>query len=84
MENKVNFSNCSLKELIIFSFRYCLGRQTIASNMFVDFLKDNWNQFNDVQKESFKRDIQEYKRIHQTIGHVSMDEPKWLKILEWK
>ena len=84
MEEKVNFRNCSIKELVIFSFRYCLGRQTIASNMFVDFLKDNWEQFNEYEKKLIKTEIQDHKRLYQTIGNQTIDEPKWLQILDWK
>lgn len=84
MKPNIIFNHCSLKELMICSFRYCLGRQTILSNSFVDFLKDNWSIFNDCEKKSIKRDIEDYKRIYGSIGDKVIDEPKWLDILNWK
>lgn len=80
----INFQNCSLKELIICSFRYCLGRQTILSNTFVDFLKDNWEMFEDYERNQIKKEIEDHKRIYGSIGDKSIDEPKWLDVLNWK
>jgi len=84
MNENINFRNCSMKELMICSFRYCLGRQSILSNMFVDFLKDNWSQFEDYEKEMIKREIQDYKRLYNQIRSKTVDEPKWLDILNWE
>lgn len=84
MQENINYRNCSLKELMLCSFRYCLGRQSILSNMFVDFLKDNWSQFEDYEKEMIKKEIKDHKRLYKTIGDEKRDEPKWLDILNWE
>lgn len=79
----IDFKNCSLKKLITCSFRYCLGRQSILVHTFVNFLQDNWEIFNEQEKEQIKREITDYKRIHGKIGNSTIDEPHWLQILEW-
>lgn len=61
MKKNVSIKPSVLDELIWMSYRYCIGRHTIASCMhadsIIDLIRDNKSVFNDQQINHFKTDI---------------------------
>ena len=66
------------RDMLIYSFRYVLGRQTYAVSTVTDNIIRNWNNLSDGDKNLFKQEIQDHK---DQWGFSPIDEPSWDKIL---
>jgi hypothetical protein len=84
IQPKINFKYLSFDDIVMCSLRYCIGRQTIQSYAYADFLKDNWDIITKTTKFMIKFEIKQYKQKFGFIGNQTIDEPKWLEILDWK
>lgn len=62
--------------ILLFAFRYALGRRTMAPSIVANELKDNWHLLTDFDKEKIKEEIYE----HQDLG-MSCDVETWNEIL---
>ena len=67
---------------IMASFRYFLGRRTILSTSYPNFLLDNWNELGKATKLLIQKEVREYKDQRGHIGDPMIDEPLWMKLLE--
>ena len=65
------------EDIIIYAFRYCLGRKTFAVPTMCDFLKMYWDSLSNKTKSIIKRDI----RSCDDLG-MAMDKKEWEKVLE--
>jgi len=67
--------------ILIFAFRYAIGRMTYAPSILLEELKRNWNEFGPGTKKQIKDDIIRQKEID-GLG-MGCDQKLWLEILEW-
>jgi len=68
------------KEVLIFAFRYALGRKSTAVPIVAENLKRNWNKLNDFDRKQIKNDIK--SAIEQNKAGMKMDIQIWQEILE--
>jgi hypothetical protein len=75
-------------DIIIYAFRYCLGRETYSVLTMTEFLTKNWHELTPHQQSLIKREIKEADSNPgyggYGLGNPNIDRPKWLKILELK
>jgi hypothetical protein len=76
--------------IIIFAFRYCLGRMSTAPGSMVDYLKTVWKKLNVHTRDLIQREIREGLRhgenekpgIDHPLG-MQCDIDNWKKVLEY-
>jgi len=64
-------------DILIFAFRYSLGRKTYATSTVVDAIKFAWPNLRDGDKLLYKREIRQCKNFG-----MEVDKKAWLSILE--
>lgn len=62
--------------ILLFAFRYALGRRTMAPSIVAKELKDNWHLLTDFDKDKIRQEISE----HQDLG-MNCDVETWNEIL---
>lgn len=67
-------------EIIVYAFRYALGRQSYCTLTMSDYIIDNWDKFPHPDQDLFQREIKEAIETNRA-GH-QMDIRAWLRILE--
>lgn len=71
-------SRLNLKEdILIYAFRYCLGRKTYAVSDCVSNILANWNELTPRAKDLFYSEIKKCDNLG-----MDMDEIEWMKIIE--
>ena len=68
------------EELLIYAFRYTLGRASYAPHTVIGIIKTSWSDFNESTRELFKREINE-AFLRNKLGH-DYDKQAWLSIVE--
>jgi len=68
------------RDLLIYAFRYTLGRATYAPHTVIAVLKKSWNNISQGDKRLYQREIKEAIE-HDMAGH-DLDKEEWSKILE--
>lgn len=79
--NNISLSPDDLNSLFIYSFRYCLGRTTYATQDFHDLVKKYLRFISKMEIKIIAKEIREYKEREGKIGH-DCDDELWMKILE--
>lgn len=69
------------EDILIYAFRYVLGRRSYAISIMQDILTMNWEDLSDNTKDLIKKEIIENKAIWETIGNLTIDESGWSKFL---
>jgi len=67
------------RDMLIYAFRYVLGRQTYAVSTVIDNILNNWDNLSDADKKLYQREIREHK---EQWGFSIIDEPSWNNILK--
>ena len=67
-------------DLLIYAFRYTLGRRTYAPHTVIDVLKQCWHELHDGDKALFKREIA--KAIENDMAGDECDKKAWQSILD--
>ena len=70
------------RDLLIYAFRYTLGRMTYAPYTVIDVLKQCWTELSDGDKALFKREIA--IAIENDNAGYRCDKEAWQSILELK
>lgn len=68
------------EEIIMYAFRYCLGRQTYAVRDCVDTIIRHWDVLSERAKTLFQKEIKEHEKQWGDLG-MEMDKAQWYKIL---
>lgn len=71
--------------LIIYAFRYCLGRQTYCVMTMTGELTKHWKSLEPNDRALIKCEIRERENSiydGNGLGNPNIDRPYWLKILE--
>ena len=68
------------RDILIYAFRYALGRMTYAVHTVSEIIIRDWDTFSEFDKSLFKKEIKEAIRMD-CIG-MKMDRKQWSKILE--
>ncbi len=66
--------------ILMFSFRYALGRKSMASVTVVDEVVSNWRKLSIEMKEQIKREITE-AILHKKAG-MQCDVDQWQRVLD--
>lgn len=69
----ISIDNHTLSEILIYTFRYCLGRRTYAVNDCVEYLHSYW-------QELIHKEINE--AIDRNDAGADFDVRNWRKVLE--
>lgn len=68
------------REVLIYAFRYTLGRRTFAPHTMQQVITEAWPKLTDGSKELIKREIREAE--HADCLGDECDKRGWLKLLE--
>ena len=79
---KFNYNSGDEEDILLYAFRYALGRSTFASRTMTQAITKNWHELSSNSKRLIKREIAAYKQEFGKIGDANIDEPEWLKILD--
>jgi len=71
-----------IRDLMFFSFRYALGRQSGAVSIVTEILKKYWNLFEKWEQEKIHTEIKTQEEFY-SLG-MSCDKADWYSILELK
>jgi len=66
--------------IVLYAFRYCLGRRSYAVGDCVDFLIKNWDKLELNLKQIILKEIEEAKKDGDLGMDIDVDQ--WQKILE--
>lgn len=69
------------RDILIYAFRYALGRMSYSTSIMQDAIKDLWLEISESDRRIIKRDIKEYKEQYGKIG-MDCDEVGWMDLLE--
>ena len=72
-------------DLIIYAFRYCLGRQDYCAKLVTEQLSSVWQDLDTAQRSLIKREIKRTDIVwgfEIKLGLIVANRHEWLKILE--
>lgn len=75
----MNISNDKQRHLIIFAFRYALGRATYASQVMVEIISAVWSDLDKFEKELIQREVEQ--AIKTDRAGMDVDVKEWEKLL---
>lgn len=69
--NKIATNIVELEPILLCAFRYCLGRETAASSVFISYITQSciWNSVSNDLKRQILEEIQQYKQMHNVKEH---------------
>jgi len=70
------------ENIIMYSFRYCLGRKTSAVSEMADYLFDNWDKLRPFTQNQMQEEIK--YAIKRGYAGMDCDVIEWKKILDLK
>lgn len=68
------------RDVLIYAFRYTLGRSTYAPHTIISILKTNWDLLSDGDKKLYQREIKE--AIDNDMAGQEMDRKAWASVLD--
>lgn len=68
-------------DILIYAFRYALGRRTYAVGTVVDIIMDNWGELPANTIELIVREIREHLAIYGNLG-MECDKAQWFRIID--
>ena len=74
---KINFNNDD-SLVLMFAFRYALGRQSTAPSYMVDIIELNWDVLTVQDKKQIQKEIVQYEKIYKLSD---IDKPTWWRIV---
>ena len=64
--------------MLMFAFRYALGRQSTAPSTVVDIIERNWDIIPKQDLKQIQKEIVEYEKM---FGLSDIDKPTWYKLV---
>jgi hypothetical protein len=77
---KMDIKNNEQREILIYAFRYALGRMTYSVSTMVEVLDRNWEVLKTHEKELIQREIR-FAISNECIG-MKCDKEQWQKLLD--
>jgi len=68
--------------IIIYAFRYALGRQTGSVSDVCDCIKENVDSFKSWELQQIIKEIKEYEEMYGKLG-MECDRQIWYNLIEW-
>lgn len=68
-------------DLILCAFRYCLGRNTYVVFDMINYLKDHWDDIDQVYKNFITKEIT--RAIELDRCGMDMDKEDWKEFIDW-
>lgn len=69
------------RDILLYAFRYALGRMSYSTSIMQDAIKDVWLEISENDRRLIKKEIKEYKEQYGKIG-MDCDEVGWMNLLE--
>lgn len=69
--------------IIIYAFRYALGRQTGSVSDVCDCIKENVDSFKSWELQQIINEIKEYEEMHNGKLGMECDKQTWYNLIEW-
>ena len=79
--NKINWKGYD-REVLIYTFRYCLSRRSYAIGTAIEIIQSNWNILSDFDKKLIQKEIKEHFELHSPAEKYDMDRKVWEVILK--
>lgn len=84
--NTKNYEQLSIPQsdvrcVLIYAFRYALGRQTYSTSTMQNIINSNWNALSTADRRLIQREIKEHKEQFGSVGDKNIDQPGWDRIL---
>ena len=76
----MNINESEQRDIILYAFRYALGRMTYSVSTMVDVLDRNWAVLSKSDKELIQREIR-FAISNECIG-MKCDKEQWQKLLD--
>ena len=67
------------RDILMYAFRYALGRQTYAPSTVADIIINNWDDISDGDKQLYKREILQCPNLG-----MDLDKDNWMRIVDLK
>jgi len=78
---KIEFKNGEERDVLIYAFRYALGRRSYAVSTVIDNILHNWETLSEGDKKLYQREIKEHEEMYGNLGD-EMDKKNWYKIVD--
>ena len=79
-ENKINLLGYE-RDILIYTFRYCLTRKSYAVSTAIELIIKNWSNLSIFDKKLFQKEIKEHFELYD-YEKYDMDKNAWECILE--
>ena len=70
------------RDILIYAFRYTLGRATFAPHTIVEILRLRWDMISEADQRLYQREI--IDAIRHDMAGMDCDKKAWLSILDLK
>ena len=68
------------RDVLIYAFRYTLGRSTYAPHTIISILRENWDMLSVGDKKLYQSEIRE--AIENDMAGMDVDKNEWARILD--
>ena len=79
--NQINWKGYD-REVLIYTFRYCLTRRSYAVATAIELIQLNWNILSNFDKKLIQKEIIEHFQLYSPAEKYDMDRIVWEVILE--
>ena len=79
--SKINWKGYD-RDVLIYTFRYCLTRRSYAVGTAIEIIQSNWNILSDFDKKLIQKEIKEHFELYNPAEKYDMDRTAWEVLLE--
>ena len=79
--NQINWKGYD-RDVLIYTFRYCLTRRSYAVGTAIEIIQANWNILSDSDRKLILKEIKEHFQLYSPAEKYDMDRTAWEVILE--
>ena len=79
--NKIDWKGYD-RDVLIYTFRYCLSRRSYAVGTAIEIIQSNWNILSEFDKKLIQKEIKEHFQLYNPAEKYDMDRKAWDVILE--
>ena len=79
--NKIDWKGYD-RDVLIYTFRYCLTRRSYAVGTAIEIIQANWNILSDSDRKLILKEIKEHFQLYTPAEKYDFDRTVWNVILE--
>ncbi len=79
--NKIDWRGYD-RDVLIYTFRYCLTRRSYAVGTAIEIIQSNWNILSEFDRKLIQKEITEHFELYSPAEKYDMDRTAWNVILE--